>query len=1075
MAPPSVPDNPEDPPRTLSMGGASPSDAAGLQLPAILGRYRILRLLGQGGMGAVYEAEQEEPRRAVALKVIKAAWSSPDLIRRFQQESQALGRLQHPGIAQIYEAGTADGGAGLQPFFAMELIRGQPLTAYADAQRLNTRQRLGLMIRVCEAVEHAHQRGIIHRDLKPGNILVDENGQPKILDFGLARVTDSDAQATRQTDVGQLLGTLAYMSPEQVRADPLAMDTRSDVYALGVILYELLAGKLPYILGHQLPEAVQIIREQDPAPLSSANRTYRGDVETIVAKALEKEKERRYASAADLAADIRRHLEDKPILAQPPSAVYQLRKFGRRHKALVAAATAVFVVLVAGVIASTLEAARARGAERSALAAQQAATRDRDRALKAETQAEQDRNRAVAAEHAAEQDRNRARGSEARALRDRNLALEQKRRADTEAATAAAVNGFLQNDLLAQASAISQAGPAAKPDPDLKVRTALDRAALKIEGKFTQQPEVEAAIRDTIGETYDDLGLYPQARQQLERALELQRRVLGPENPKTLRSLSLLGRVAANQGKNSEAEALMSQSLELSRRVLGPEDSQTLTAMQDLAYVYTSESKYPQAEAAYREAVELSSRVQGPESRGTLAAMTHLGNLERYQGKYQESQALLNQVLEVDRRVLGPEDPETLTTSTDLGSVYLLEGKYAQAEALFKQALEAQRRVLGPEHSATLTTMNRLATNYNHEGKYVQAEAMHSQVLEIERRVLGPEHPNTLAALQNLGDDYEKQGKYAQAEQVDRQDLESTRRVRGPDHPDTLASMNGLAIVYAEQGKFAEAEPLFRQIVDIRRRVMGPEHPRTLQSMSNLAEFLRDTGKYPQAEALCSETLEIKRRVRGPEDQSTLISMNCLADAYYVQGKYAQAEPMFKQVLEATRRVLGPEHPVTLSTLSALAALYQRQGRYEAAQTYAADALAAYRHSQGAEAQATVDAAAGLALAYQSQGTFTQSEALMREAGAFDSKKRPDQWQRYRDEGILGASLAGQKKYEEAESLLLASYSGMMERRAKMPVPDQYGIERALEWIVRLYGAWGKPEKAAEWSKKLPPSNSSMH
>jgi non-specific serine/threonine protein kinase/serine/threonine-protein kinase len=1075
MASSSVPDNPEGPQHTLSMGAASPSDAAWRQLPATLGRYRILRLLGEGGMGAVYEAEQEKPRRAVALKVIKAAWSSPELVQRFQQEWQALGRLHHPGIAQVYEAGTADTGAGLQPFFAMELIHGQPLTAYADAQRLNTRQRLGLMIQVCEGVEHAHQRGIIHRDLKPGNILVDENGQPKILDFGLARVTDSDAQATRQTDAGQLLGTLAYMSPEQVRADPLAIDTRSDVYALGVILYELLAGKLPYTLGRQLPEAVQIIREQDPAPLSSANRVYRGDVETIVAKALEKDKERRYASAADLAADIRRHLEDQPILAQSPSAVYQMHKFARRHKALVAGVTAVFVVLVAGVIASTLEAARARRAERSALAAQQAATWDRDRAVKAENQAEQDRNRAVTAEHGAEQDRNRARASEARALRDRNLALEQKRRADTEAATAAAVDGFLQNDLLAQASAITQAGPGAKPDPDLKVRTALDRAAIRIEGKFAQQPEVEAAIRDTIGQTYDDLGQYPEARKQLERALELQRRVLGPENPKTLRSLDGLGRVAINQGKGSEAEELMRTSLEASRRVLGTENRETLTRMQNLAFVYGMEGKYAQAEAVYSEAMEAGRRVLGPESRETLSAMSHLANLKRYRGKYAEAQVLLSQVLEIDRRVLGPEDPETLNTSTDLGVVYLKLGKYSQAEALFIPALEIQRRVLGPEHSATLTTMNRLAMNYNGQGKYAEAEARHSQVLEIERRVLGPDHPNTMAALGNLGYDYEKQGKYAQAEEIDRQGLEARSRVSGPEHPDTLSSMTNLAIVYAEEGKFAQAEPLFRQIVDIQRRVSGPEHPDTLKSMSNLAEFLRDTGKYAQAEALCSETLEIRRRVLGPEHPSTLDSMHGLADAYYVQGKYAQAEPVFKRALEAGRRVLGPENPVTLSTLLALAALFQQEGKYETAETYAAEALAAYRHSQGAEGQAAMEAAAGLALAYQAQGKFAQSEALMREAQAFDSKKRPDEWQRYRDESILGASLAGQEKYAEAESLMLASYTGMLERRDKMPVPDRYCIERVLEWIVRLYGDWGKPGNAADWGKKLSPSNSSTH
>jgi len=326
-------------------------------IPERIGRYRILRLIGEGGMGAVYEAEQEQPRRIVALKVIKSSWASPGMLRRFEQESRALARLQHPGIAQVYEAGTADSASGPQPFFAMEFIaQGQPLTQYSETRHLNTRQRLELLAEVCDAVHHAHQRGIIHRDLKPGNILVDEHGHAKILDFGVAHVTDSDTQATRQTDIGQLVGTLAYMSPEQALADPLELDIRSDVYALGVILYELLAGKLPYQLSHKLHEAVVTIREQDPSALSMVSRVYRGDIETIAAKALEKDKTRRYASAADLAADIRRHLKDEPIVARPASTVYQFEKFVRRHKALVAGLAAVFLVLAIGATISTMEA-----------------------------------------------------------------------------------------------------------------------------------------------------------------------------------------------------------------------------------------------------------------------------------------------------------------------------------------------------------------------------------------------------------------------------------------------------------------------------------------------------------------------------------------------------------------------------------------------------------------------------------------------------------------------------------------------------------------------------------------------
>ncbi len=727
--------------------------------PKTFGKYRIIRVLGEGGMGTVYEAEQDQPRRRVALKVIRPGLASAELIRRFELESQALGRLQHPGIAQIYEAGTAQTAFGEQPYFAMEFIDGPTLLEYTNAQSLNTRQRLKLIAHICEAVHHAHERGIIHRDLKPRNILVNASGQPKILDFGVARVTDSDAKATRQTDIGQLIGTLAYMSPEQVLADPDELDIRSDVYALGVLMYEVLSGQLPYNVATKLHEAVHIIREEEPTRLSSIDRTYRGDIETIVAKALEKDKSRRYSSAADLAGDIWRYLDDEPIIARPASAAYQLQKLARRHKALVAGIAAVFVVLIAGIIVSTWQAARALRAERVAVI-------ERDRAVAAETTARLERDRAASAEQSATAERDRALSAEQAATTERNRAVNEKQRADTEAATAKAINEFLQGDLLAQAAVTAQARPDTKADPDLKVRTALDRAAARIEKKFDGQPLVEASIRQTIGDTYKALGLYPEAQRQLERALQLQDRALTKLDPVRLLTMSNLAEVYWNQGKYDQAKPLMAAALDGRRRVLGDTHRDTLTTENNLAALYWSQGQYADAEPLFTKALDVMRRVLGNEHPDTLGAMNNLALLYRGQKRYAEAERLYTQALNTRTRVLGAEHPDTLGTINNLAALYAIQGRSAEAEKLFTKALDGLRRVLTEEHPETLRTMSNLATVYLNQGKLAQAEPLYAKVLETQRRVLGDKHPDTQTAMGNLAVLYQTWGKTEKASEL---------------------------------------------------------------------------------------------------------------------------------------------------------------------------------------------------------------------------------------------------------------------------------------------------------------------
>src|SRR5580692_4691675 len=734
--------------RTELTQAMSPEETSG----TVIGRYHLLQKIGEGGMGEVWLAEQKEPvRRRVALKLIKAGMDTREVVARFESERQALALMDHPAIAKVLDAGSTPQGA---PYFVMEYVAGVPITTYCDNHRLSTRDRLELFMHVCEGVQHAHQKAIIHRDLKPSNILVTEvdgHPAPKIIDFGVAKALTQKLTAdTMFTRVGALVGTPEYMSPEQALSSGEDIDTRTDVYSLGIVFYELLAGVHPIDLRKvAFEEFLRRLREDDPPKLSTKFRAQdpatstdlarkrhteppalvkqmRGDLDSIALKALEKDRARRYGSPSDFALDIARYLNNEPVLAVPPSVAYRTRKFARRYRVALITACAFALVLIAAAV----------------------------------------------------------------------ISIRQSIRANREAAVAQAVNDFLQNDVLAQASASKQAGPSAKPDPDLKVRTALDRAAQRITGKFDRQPEVEASIRDTMGQTYVDLGLYPEARKQLERALDLHRRLLGAENPKTIKTMSRLGRTAMLQGKYPEAETLLGQAMEIERRVLGPAHPDTLYSMNNLANVYYSQGKYPQAEALDSQTLEMMRRVLGPEHPDTLSSMNNLASVYYSQGKYPQAEALDSQTLEMMRRVLGPEHPETLYSMVNLAMVYYSQGKYPQAEALDSQTLEIRRRVLGPEHPDTLMSMGNLADVYGYQGKYAQAEALYSQTLEIKRRVLGPEHPTTLYTLSDFASMYQHQGKFALAETYAAQALAGRRHALGPEHPVTMASVADLALAY---------------------------------------------------------------------------------------------------------------------------------------------------------------------------------------------------------------------------------------------------------------------------------------
>jgi eukaryotic-like serine/threonine-protein kinase len=1037
-------------------------------------RFQILHKLGEGGMGQVWLADQIFPvRRQVALKLIKAGMYDEAVVQSFQSERQALAIMDHPAIAKVFDAGTTPQG---QPYFVMEYVPGLPITRYCDEKKLRISERLDLFIQACDGVQHAHQKAIIHRDLKPANILVievDGKPVPRIIDFGLAKATtplmDGESQFTQ---LGHFMGTPGYISPEQ--ADPAVqdIDTRTDVYSLGVVLYVLLTGSQPIDTRQwkqqPLDELLRKLREEEPlspstrvnsdrnasAATAEARGTesrqlvslLRGDLDWITMKALEKDRGRRYGTPSEIAADLRRYLNHEPVEARPASAGYKLRKYLRRHAALAAGVAAVFVVLAGGIIVSTSQAIRANRAGRAAL-------EERDRAVQAEARIRTERDRATAADQAA--------------TRDRNRALAEEERADEEAASAMAVNNFLQDDLLAQASAYRQARPNASPDPDLKVRTALDRAAAGIEGKFDKQPLVEASIRRTIGVTYTGLGIYPEAQAQLEKALELRSRFLGDEHPDTLIVDENLADVYLDQGKYAKAEALYSKTLATRRRILGEQHHDTLTSMFDLADVYMHEEKLAQAEPLLTSVLAGRRRVLGGDDPATLASIYELGVLYRDQGKLASAEALVKEAFDGERRKLGDGHPETLLSMNILASLYVSENKYAQAESLYQQALEIERRALGEEHRNTIFTVNSLAFLYQTEGKFAQAEPLYVKTLEYQQRVLGPEHADTLSTVFNLATVYGEEGKYAQAEPLFLKTLEVQRRLGGEENPDTLRLTNNLASLYVREGKLGQAEPLFAKVFEIRSRVLGPEDRSTLLSMNNLAEIYELQGEYAQSEPLLVRALELRRRTLGEENTDTLVSMQALGKLYRCEGKYAQAEPLLTQAVEVERRVLGEEHPETLGSLDDLAMLYRSEREYEKADALLASVLEARRRVLGPAHPDTTDAMVELAEVRLQEENYGAAESLLREAVGDYEKTASDSWERWYSQSLMGASLAGQSRYAESETLLVSGLQGMIDREAMISFEDRSALTQAGVWIVQLYERWGKPEKAAEWRSKL--------
>jgi non-specific serine/threonine protein kinase/serine/threonine-protein kinase len=833
-----------------------------------IGPYKLLEIIGEGGFGVVWLAERREPMvQRVALKVIKPGMDSAAVIARFEQERQALAVMDHPNVARVFDGGVTDSG---RPYFVMEHVQGAPITRFADERKLTLRQRLELFVPVCEAVQHAHHKGLIHRDLKPSNVLVAEiEGKPvpKVIDFGVAKaIASSGWENTAHTQSGTVIGTPEYMSPEQV-AGELDVDTRADVYSLGVLLYELLTGELPFnsaeLRKAALAEVARIIKEVTPPKPSTrlaqlaSNRTttiaatrsatreritseLRRELDWIPLMALRKERERRYASPQALADDVQRYLEGRPLCAAPDSKAYLARKFVRRHKAQVFTASVVFLALSAGLTISLWQ-------RNEAIIARDAESQQRARADERADAA----TRAEAAATAA-RDAERERADQLKKVSDfQSQMLAQidttkagiDLMADVRERFVAALekSGVPEVDRTARVAALRQellrvnATDSAAAMID---RTILRPAIKAIDVQFKDDPATDASLRQALADLYRTIGLYDAAFPLQESALATRRRVLGEEHLDTLTTIHSMGILLQSQGKLIDAEPCLREALDATRRVLGEENPNTIVALRSIGALLRLQGKLDQAEPYLRDAVEKSRRVLGEEHDDTLDAINSMGILLESQGKFDQAEPYLREALEMARRMLGEEHPTTLMSIYNVGDLLQMKGKLAEAEPYTREAVEKRRRVLGEEHPHTIMAINYLGHMLRAQNKLDEAEPYLRETLERSRGILGEEHLDTLRYINELGTLYQLQGKLDQAEPYFREALAKSRRVLGEEHPSTLAIVSNLGGLLNDQGKLEQAEPYFREALEKYRRVLGDDHPYTIISIYSLSNLL---------------------------------------------------------------------------------------------------------------------------------------------------------------------------------------------------------------------------------------------
>lgn len=881
-------------PADASPGGVCPRCLLALGLagdleesPERIGPYTVLRPLGEGGMGSVYLAEQEGPlHRRVAVKVIKLGMDTREVVARFETERQVLAMLSHPSIAKVFEAGSTERG---RPYFVMELVEGERITDHCDRQGLGVPERLELFLQVCSAVQHAHQKGVLHRDLKPSNVLVeDRDGEavPKVIDFGVAKATGPGApEMTLLTRRGAWVGTPAYMSPEAARSGALEADARSDIYALGVLLYELLCGALPFDperLHRAADEEVRrIVRDEDPPPPSqrlaalgpeaeevgarrgtdpaTLRRKLRGDLDWIVLRAMAKDRDRRYPSASELAADVSRHLQHEAVVAGPPGAAYRLSKGVRRHRVAVAAGGAVLLALVLGVVGTTAGLLQARAAERTAL---------------------------------------------------------------QEARTAQAVSEFL-------VGLFEVSDPGEARGNSVTAREILDAGAREIREGLEEEPLVRARLLGTMGTVYRKLGLYEEAAGLLEDAVRLREGEAEGDPLELAQGLEELGTLAVELGRFERGRELLDRAQETLRQAPEAEGAGAARAevLKELAVLHYRRGELDRAEPLYRESLELARGALGEEHPLVAWNLNDLGNVARDLERFEEAEELFRRSLELHEAVYGPDHPYVGNNLNNLANSLQYQGFYEQALPLRRRAQAIYEKTLGPEHRISAIGLTNQAVLHHRLGHYERAEGLYRRALEVREGVLGPEHPDVAVSLYQLAGLYRDQGLYERAEPVYERALEVGETALGSGHHRMAAILRGAAALHRDTGLLDEAEALARRALEVLEGTLPPDHSRIAAARAELADLLARQGRPAEAQPLLEQALTVQRALHAgnPEDR---LQRTELADGLVVLGRihrlrgdpesgrraWAEAAELVRPVAQASDAV-DPRHTLAVALL----------------------------------------------------------------------------------------------------------------------------------------------------------------